>query len=305
MAIFGSADGWVYCLRAQDGKLAWKLRAAPIDRRIMVRGQLESLWPVPGSVLIDNGTLYFAAGRNTHLDSGLFYYAADPVTGQIKWKGQAGRESGESNNDIMIRGKEAIHLGHRVHFDPGNGTISKNSANDNVIYAPFGLLVDTLAHACSTTDTLRKQWAYGRVNTSAEPQDGVRTGKRSAVIAVDNGTVYSVTETYRGEYKAKQDQWITLRNLRMYCSQPDGKDTWSIDVEPHNRMRALISTADLLIFAVQPEGKAEGELWFVSKTDGKKLKTIPVDSVPRWDGLAVAEGKLFVVTDTGEVLCFK
>lgn len=38
--IFGSADGWVYCLRALDGKMAWRYRVAPTDRRVMNFEQL-------------------------------------------------------------------------------------------------------------------------------------------------------------------------------------------------------------------------------------------------------------------------
>ena len=33
-AIFGCRDGYVYCLTADDGKLVWRFRAAPIDQRI-------------------------------------------------------------------------------------------------------------------------------------------------------------------------------------------------------------------------------------------------------------------------------
>ena len=29
LCLFGSHDGWVYCLRAADGRLAWRFRAAP------------------------------------------------------------------------------------------------------------------------------------------------------------------------------------------------------------------------------------------------------------------------------------
>ena len=32
LLVFGSTDGWVYCLDATDGALAWKFRAAPEDR---------------------------------------------------------------------------------------------------------------------------------------------------------------------------------------------------------------------------------------------------------------------------------
>ncbi len=47
--LFGAADGYVYCLRASDGILIWRFRAAPIDRRMMAYEQLESVWPVHGS----------------------------------------------------------------------------------------------------------------------------------------------------------------------------------------------------------------------------------------------------------------
>ena len=43
--LFGSADGWVYCLRASDGVLAWRFRAAPAERLIPMYGALTSTWP--------------------------------------------------------------------------------------------------------------------------------------------------------------------------------------------------------------------------------------------------------------------
>ncbi|MCH8120136.1 MAG: PQQ-binding-like beta-propeller repeat protein [Planctomycetes bacterium] len=52
MVLFGSADGRVYCLRASDGELVWRFLAAPTDRRIAYFDQIESVWPVHGSVLV-------------------------------------------------------------------------------------------------------------------------------------------------------------------------------------------------------------------------------------------------------------
>jgi outer membrane protein assembly factor BamB len=87
MVIFGSNDGRVYCLRASDGRLIWRFLAAPIDRRIGCFDQIESAWPVHGSVLVDNDTAYFAAGRSTYLDGGIHLYGLDPATGKILHKG--------------------------------------------------------------------------------------------------------------------------------------------------------------------------------------------------------------------------
>ena len=80
---FGSCDGWVYCLRASGGQLAWKYRAAPEDYRIVIEDQLESAWPVHGSVLAVNGLIYGVAGRNSYLDGGLHLFALEPATGRV------------------------------------------------------------------------------------------------------------------------------------------------------------------------------------------------------------------------------
>ena len=41
-SLFGSADGHVYSLRASDGQLAWRYRAAPEDLRMMVFEQVAA-----------------------------------------------------------------------------------------------------------------------------------------------------------------------------------------------------------------------------------------------------------------------
>ncbi len=80
--LFGSADGWVYCLRATDGQLVWRFRAAPADLRMAAYEQIESVWPVHGSVLIHDGALYCLAGRSMFLDGGLRLLKLDPATGR-------------------------------------------------------------------------------------------------------------------------------------------------------------------------------------------------------------------------------
>jgi outer membrane protein assembly factor BamB len=80
--LFGSADGWVYCLASSDGTLAWRFRVAPMDQRLMSFEQVESVWPVHGSVLIQDGVLYCVAGRSMFLDGGLHLWRLDPKTGR-------------------------------------------------------------------------------------------------------------------------------------------------------------------------------------------------------------------------------
>lgn len=83
MVLFGCRDGSVYCLQESDGALVWRFGAAPDDRRIMSYGQLESVWPVQGSVLVQNNVVYFAAGRSSFLDGGIIVYGLDATTGSV------------------------------------------------------------------------------------------------------------------------------------------------------------------------------------------------------------------------------
>ena len=83
LVLFGSADGWVYCLRASDGKLAWRFRASDVDARMVSYGQLESVWPVPGSVLVADDKAYFASGRSSYIDGGMFLFKLDVHSGKV------------------------------------------------------------------------------------------------------------------------------------------------------------------------------------------------------------------------------
>ncbi|MFK8113070.1 MAG: PQQ-binding-like beta-propeller repeat protein, partial [Rubripirellula sp.] len=44
LCLFGTAAGWVYALRAKDGELVWRMRAAPSSERIVAYGPVESPW---------------------------------------------------------------------------------------------------------------------------------------------------------------------------------------------------------------------------------------------------------------------
>ena len=81
--LFGCRDGSVYCLRASDGTLVWRFHAAPGRQRLVSFGQVESVWPVQGSVLVQDGVVYFAAGRSSFLDGGIMVYGLDANTGQV------------------------------------------------------------------------------------------------------------------------------------------------------------------------------------------------------------------------------
>jgi hypothetical protein len=100
LVLFGSADGYVTCLRATDGALVWRFRAAPYERLVQSFGQLESAWPVHGSVLVKDELVYCSAGRSSYLDGGIYVYALEPATGRTIYEGRIDGPHPDLTRDI-------------------------------------------------------------------------------------------------------------------------------------------------------------------------------------------------------------
>jgi len=79
----GSDDGYLYCLDASSGALAWRFRAAPSERLVLGNRRLISLWPVRGGVVAQDGRVYFAAGVWPF--EGVFVYCLDATSGETIW----------------------------------------------------------------------------------------------------------------------------------------------------------------------------------------------------------------------------
>ncbi|MBI2480089.1 MAG: PQQ-binding-like beta-propeller repeat protein [Planctomycetia bacterium] len=99
----GSADGRVYSFEASTGRPLWTYRVAPEERLIPVFGKLISSWPVSGGVVVENGTVYAAAGI-THYD-GTHIVALDAKTGALKAENDTSGKLAEQVNDgISMQG---------------------------------------------------------------------------------------------------------------------------------------------------------------------------------------------------------
>jgi len=80
---FGSDDGNFYCVGAETGKLAWKFKAVPSERKLIGNKRLISVWPVRGGPVLKDGRIYFAAGVWPF--EGVFIYCLDAATGEQIW----------------------------------------------------------------------------------------------------------------------------------------------------------------------------------------------------------------------------
>jgi outer membrane protein assembly factor BamB len=81
---FTSDDGYLYCLDMDGGRLLWKVRGGPTERRILGNERLISTWPARGApVVSDDGIVYFAAGVWPFM--GIFLHAVDARSGAVVW----------------------------------------------------------------------------------------------------------------------------------------------------------------------------------------------------------------------------
>jgi len=93
-----------------------------------------------------------------------------------------------------------------------------------------------------------------------------------------------------------------------------GKQIWRRRVPV--RINAMVATDDLLFVAGSPdvvepkdplgafEGRKGGVLSVFDKTEGKKLWEYVLPSPPVFNGLVVANGRLYVAMQDGSVACF-
>jgi outer membrane protein assembly factor BamB len=117
-ALVGSADGWIYAFEATSGDLLWRFRAAPAERKIPVYGSLSSTWPVGGGVLVEDGTLYAAAGIANY--DGTHVYALDAATGKIRWQNNtSGNTTGGQGAGVSVQGHLLLDNG-KLYLAGGN-----------------------------------------------------------------------------------------------------------------------------------------------------------------------------------------
>jgi outer membrane protein assembly factor BamB len=207
LCLFGTHDGWVTCLRTSDGQLVWRLRAAPVESRIMAYGQLESPWPVVSSVLVDGGLAYVAAGRHPTADGGVRVLALRPRTGDIVWEKTIDNLDALKNwygptlpnskvktgvdfepVDMLVRDGDKIAMS-RWQFSPADGAF-KLALNEVTYEGPGGLQVP------------RGLWGYGIRQTkmvqpkppSAFSEKKMYTGVTGdAAMILAGGTVITIT----------------------------------------------------------------------------------------------------------------
>ena len=330
MVLFGSRDGWVYCLRASDGTLAWRFKDLP-DRLVGAYGQMESAWPVAGSVLILKDTLYFAAGRSSFVDGGVFLYALNPRTGELL-KSRANYGPFTESSGFPVGGHEGFK----------NDVLVTDGTNLYLRQKAFSL---DLADAVSRTHIVpsagfldggpqhRTCWALSS-----------SIGRSAADILVSNGKEYYEVQGFplwaNHSYFDPRVNGYTLLAGALGPPAPAaapgdaargrrgagarkkaggggaGREMWRLNIPITGK--AIAMAGDVLFVAGEPmkfkdpsyknyvaayNGELGGRLLAVSATDGKKLAEYKLGAAPAWDGMAIANGQLYIGLADGTVQC--
>ena len=299
--LVGCKDGYVYCLNAADGRLAWRFRAAPDRTRIVAFGQIESPWPVSGSILVQNGVAAFAAGRSSASDYGFSVTALDARTGKLVWEKttlpaeKGARTFGGVCQSILVGdGKDFYMSYYRFSSETGDfvSTYSKDKGPPVINAHRHGLLSG--------------QWRELPGYTSKRGHALIHDGIVAHLMAFARDKVFA----YRLGWSSRRG-WMVVTSEKLFAkekgkSEKDGT-LWSQEVPMPLQMEAMILAGDNLFLAgtrnfATHEGK--GILWVFSAGDGKKLKEYELSTPPVFEGLAAAGGRLYVATQDGKLLCF-
>jgi outer membrane protein assembly factor BamB len=342
LVLFGSTDGRVYCLRADDGAQVWTFDAAPRDRLVTVFGQLESAWPVHGSVLVQNGKAYVSAGRSSFLDGGMYYFALDPETGKLLHRARlesprpdVAKEAGlpydmeGTRTDLLVGDGEDVYQ-FFVRFNP-DLTRQETPRITKLGDREVSQHLMTNAGLLDTTWFDRSYWIHDvRWPGFYFAYDAPKSGQ---ILVFDDETTYGlhvfrrrsghspVFDPGQGKYELYADDNANRAVLRpMEIGREKGTSftrqlmpKWSEEIPV--RARAMVLAGDRLYLAGPPdvvpgddplaafEGRLGAKLWVVAAESGRRLEQYHLAALPAFDGLIAARGNLYLSTTDGRLLC--
>lgn len=286
----GCHDGFLYVLRAQDGELAYKIRLAPKVKSLVAHGMVESLWPVAGSVLINDNIAYAMAGRSTTINGGLVIVAFEPASGETLWT--INLDKGSFYRDALTIRKGELTFSN-LRFNAKTG----KKLSDNQKYYNQQTMID-----CS--------WSGGFGKRSGR---GFRLGRICKnIMAWNSESLALVSYTTKTSWALIPDPKKSIR--AKHPDTPTRKDyTWSTNLRPHTAW-SFINTVSLSgttvfyggsVFKYKRTTNPLGDfLWIHSAKDGKELqKPIKLKSKTCFDGIAIANNKAFICLQDGSVFC--
>jgi outer membrane protein assembly factor BamB len=282
LCLFGAHDGWVYCLRAIDGNLIWRRRAAPTDKRMIAFGQVESIAPLAGTVLIHDGQAYIAAGRAPDADSGIRVMALEPRTGRVVWD-ETISDAYFGLCDYLVSNGKQVYLSN-WQFDPKTGKNRPAERSAKWLQGgKVGLLEASWTHIEMALRKHIQEWTYA--DTAGQ------------LLAFSSGQIFGFKWTEDGSSR-------TLPAV-LFAT---GKQDWNLNLRDPRQIESLILTRDVLFVAGPKDRRNPNEggiLSSVAPGNGQIISETALATPPVFDGLAAADGHLYVTTQDGKLLCYE
>jgi outer membrane protein assembly factor BamB len=307
----GSDDGSVYCLGAEDGKLLWRHRIGPDDRRCLGNGRMISRWPVRSGVVIADGVAYAAAGLFP-TSEGAYLCALDAGSGDQIYH----REIEQPSQGYLLASRDHLLIP-SGRAAPGLYARA-DGARRGYVGSPGGsyaVIADDAIVAGSGDGT-------GRLALSeSATRDALFTFEGRHVIAT-RGKYFVQSE---GKLAAlDSDRFLPLARQRASLAKAIEAAKRTTDDPSQTRIEAIRSEFAELTRSMQrcwqwrqpcEEPHAlilAGEHLFAGGdhrvtayhvADGQRGWSVAVEG--RVYGLAAAGGSLFASTDTGQIYCFR
>jgi outer membrane protein assembly factor BamB len=340
LVYFGSADGCIYCLRATDGALVWRFRVAPESRQIVSYGQLESVWPVHGNVLVcrdpkgpAHPVAYAVAGRSSYVDGGLHLCGVHATTGELLVKRRISHRDPKTGlepqdtikgvrmpgalPDILAAEGDSIFMRHtRLDFQG-------NSLPEDVdhLFTSAGCVDDSWWH--------RTYWQLGRAMAGGYG-GWISAGNRNIsgrLLVKADGRVFGFGRkgyTITGSHLGLQSAYHLFSADPGPDVPPKGQKKgrrgkparrvnyhWSQAIPFY--VRAMLLAGDTLLIAgpndvgdfASPRPNQAVLLWAVAAADGSKLAEHKLKAAPVLDSFAASGGRLYFTTVDGRVVCYR
>jgi len=293
-------DGYLVCLRADDGRPLWRLRGGPRADMILGNDRMISRWPFRGGPVVADDVLYVAAG--IWPSEGIFIYALDPISGKVLWRN-------DSSGAIEM---DQPHPGARARS--GVAAQGYLAVAGDALVVPTGRAVPAVFDRASGRFRSFPLQAYGKLGGAD-------------VVAFDgqlfnHGMLFSAEKDVKpqalGPQIALHPQWVVScrkeklfvydrRTLWVAASTVDRKGrtiatkalsppAWSATL-PHLGEAAMIVAGDKIVVG------GPDRVSLVDAGSRRAVWTAEVEGTAY--GLAVAHGKLYASTDRGRLYCFQ
>ena len=334
---FGSDDGYAYCVKASDGSAVWKYRAASSDRLVPSNGKLISLWPCRTGVLVADGKAYFAASLFPWRKSQ--FCGVDARTGKDSGPGLfKTTASGHAIQGALLASNSQLFA------PQGRSAALVFSRGDGKFVGPMGARGDGGVHALLTKDSQliygpgSKTGWLAMQDASTRKRTGLFAGASRIVLGDKTGYIYKPgnLSTFRHAEHIKLARQHALAATFKALSRPPKSKRGAPKETPAQaaKRKAAQEVVKRQLETITAELKrlkqaagasfdfnvacplahemilagetiflgGDNEVSAISVRDGNALWKAKVDG--KAHGLAVAQGRLYVSTDTGKIHCF-